>query len=165
MVSGEQQRDSVIHIHVFILPPIPLQSRLPHNTEHGFLNSGVSLPPPATWSILRRLWQSESVSCSIVSDSLQPLVYSPPDSSVHGILQARILEWAAIPFSQGSFWPRDRTPVSYISGKFFTVWATREAMAAEREKILASYGISVVPECNLWFLFQWLQGYAQRVKN
>ena len=46
--------------------------------------------------------------------------------SVHGILQARILEWVAIPFSRGFSWPRDRTQVSSIAGRFFTIWATRE---------------------------------------
>ena len=45
-----------------------------------------------------------------------PVDCSLPGSSVHGILQARILEWVAIPFSRGSFWPRDRTPVSCIAG-------------------------------------------------
>ena len=49
-----------------------------------------------------------------------------PSSSVHGILQARILEWVAISFSKGSYWPRDQTPVSCIVGRFFTSWATRE---------------------------------------
>ena len=44
-----------------------------------------------------------------------PLDYSPPGSSVHGILQARILEWVAIPFSRGSSWPRDRTRISCLS--------------------------------------------------
>ena len=53
--------------------------------------------------------------------------YRPPGSSVHGILQARILEWVAIPFSRGSSQPRDWTWVSHITGRFFTVWATREA--------------------------------------
>ena len=43
-----------------------------------------------------------------------PMDYSPPDSSVHGIFQARILEWVAIPFSMGSSWPRDQTLVSSI---------------------------------------------------
>ena len=47
-------------------------------------------------------------------------------SSVHGNLQARILEWVAIPFSRGSSRPRDWTPVSHIAGWYFTVWATRE---------------------------------------
>ena len=46
---------------------------------------------------------------------------SPPGSSVHEILQARILEWVAIPFFKGSFQPRNQTPVSCITGRFFTV--------------------------------------------
>ena len=44
----------------------------------------------------------------------------PMDYTVHGILQARILEWVAIPFSRGSSQPRDRTQVSHISERFFT---------------------------------------------
>ena len=51
---------------------------------------------------------------------------SPPGSSVHGVLQARILEWVAIPFSRGSSWPRDWTEVFHIVGRFCIVWATRE---------------------------------------
>ena len=49
-----------------------------------------------------------------------------PGSSGHGILQARILEWVAIPLSRGCSQPRDETQVSCIAGGFFTVWATRE---------------------------------------
>ena len=52
---------------------------------------------------------------------------SPPGFSVHRILQARILEWVPIISSRGSPWPRDWILVSYIAGRFFTVWATREA--------------------------------------
>ena len=52
---------------------------------------------------------------------------SPPGSSVHGILQARTLGWVAIPFSRGPSQPRDWTQVSFIVGRFFTIWATREA--------------------------------------
>ena len=51
---------------------------------------------------------------------------SPPGSSVHGILQARILEWVAIPFSRRSSLPRDWTWVSPMAGRFFTIWANRE---------------------------------------
>ena len=50
----------------------------------------------------------------------------PMDYRVHGILQARILEWVAFPFSRGSSQPRDWTQVSHIAGGFFTTWATRE---------------------------------------
>ena len=56
---------------------------------------------------------------------------SPPGSSVHGILQARILEWVAISFSKGSFWPRDWTQFSHIAGRSFNLWATREAHLTE----------------------------------
>ena len=54
--------------------------------------------------------------------------YSPPGSSVHGILQAKILEWVTIPFSRGSSWPRGETQFSCIAGGFFTIWASREAL-------------------------------------
>ena len=52
---------------------------------------------------------------------------SLPGSSVHGIFQAIILEWVAILFSRGSSQLRDRTQVSRIAVRFFTIWATREA--------------------------------------
>ena len=51
----------------------------------------------------------------------------PMDYTDHGILQARILEWVAFPFSKGSSHPRDWTQFSCITGGFFTSWATREA--------------------------------------
>ena len=53
---------------------------------------------------------------------------SPAGSSVHRIFQARVLEWVAIPFSRGSSQPRDRTQVSCIVSRFFTIWATREVI-------------------------------------
>ena len=49
---------------------------------------------------------------------------NPMDYTVHGILQARILEWVAFPFSRGSSQPRNRSQVSCIAGGFFTSWAT-----------------------------------------
>ena len=55
-----------------------------------------------------------------------PMNCDPPGSSVHGILQARILEWITISFSGGSSLPRDWTQVSYVAGRCFTIWATRE---------------------------------------
>ena len=51
-------------------------------------------------------------SCLTLCD---PMDYSPPGPSVHGILQARILEWVAVPSSRGSSWPRDQTQVSCVS--------------------------------------------------
>ena len=53
---------------------------------------------------------------------------SLPDCCIHGILQTRILESAAIPFSRPSSWPMDQTWVSHITCRFFMVWTTREAV-------------------------------------
>ena len=63
-------------------------------------------------------------SCPILCDSMD---CSPPGSSVHGTLQARILQWVAMPSSRGSSQPRDQTQVSCIVDRFFTIWTTREA--------------------------------------
>ena len=56
-----------------------------------------------------------------------PMDCSPPGFSVHGILQARMLEWVAISYSRGSSQPRNRTWVSCTAGRFFIDWAIREA--------------------------------------
>ena len=62
----------------------------------------------------------------VVSNSCDSMDYSLPGSSVHGILQARILEWVAISFSRVFFRPRNQARVSCIAGRFFTNWAMRE---------------------------------------
>ena len=79
--------------------------------------------------------KSESVTGSVMADSLQPQDYSPPVSSVRGILQARILEWVGILFSRGSSEPSDWTWVSCIAGRFFTIWVTRVAPSWPNELI------------------------------
>ena len=81
------------------------------------------------------LWVSvQTENCSVMSDSLQPLgLYS------HGILQARILEWAAYPFSSRSSWPRIRTGISCIAGRFFTSWAVSYSKDPESH-LLADLG-------------------------
>ena len=60
----------------------------------------------------------------MVSDSLP--AHGSPGSSVHGILQARILEWVAILFSRRSSWPRDQTQVSHVAGRFFAIGTTKK---------------------------------------
>ena len=50
-----------------------------------------------------------------------PMDCSLPGSSVHGILQARILEWVSMPFSRGSSRPRDQSQLSHVAGRFFTI--------------------------------------------
>ena len=65
-----------------------------------------------------------SQSCPTLSD---PMDCNLPGSSVHGILQARTLEWVAVSFSRESSQARDRTQVSRIAGGFFTIWNAQEA--------------------------------------
>ena len=72
------------------------------------------------------------VSCLTVCN---PTNCTPPGSSIRGILQARILEWIASPFSRGSSQLRDRNWVSRTAGRFFTVWVTREAPKQQQQLI------------------------------
>ena len=64
-------------------------------------------------------------SCPTLGDCMD---CSLPGSSVRGVFQARVLEWVAISFSIGSSQPRDRTWISHIVGRRFTIWATREVI-------------------------------------
>ena len=91
-----------------------------------------------------------SQSCPTLCD---PLDCSPPGSSVHGISQARILEWGAISFSRGPSRPRDQTRVSHIAGRRFTVWATREAHFVLRpyQNSLDMVLLQSLIVHNLWF--------------
>ena len=82
--------------------------RLTHNLSSAFL---LNFFPAATAA-------KSLQSCPTLCD---PIDGSPPGSSVHGILQARIREWVAVPFSKGSSQPRDRSQVSCIAGGFFTI--------------------------------------------
>ena len=80
--------------------------------------------------ILGEYWKACVCMCLVAQlcpTLCDPMDCSPPASSVHGILQARILEWVAMPSSKVSSQPRDRTQVSHIAGRFSTSWTTREA--------------------------------------
>ena len=72
--------------------------------------------------------ESESEVAQSCPTLCNPKDSSLPGSSVHGIFQARVLEWVANSFSRGSSRPRDRTQVSCTVGRCFTIWATREAL-------------------------------------
>ena len=74
---------------------------------------------------MKTKWKWKSLNC--VWLLMTPWTVYLRGSSVQGILQARIMEWIAVPFSRISPWPRDQTGVSCIAGEFFTSWATREA--------------------------------------
>ena len=93
---------------------------------------------------IKKRWQEYievTQSCPTFCD---PMGYSPPGSSLHGILQARVLEWTAISFSRGSSWPRDQTRVSRIPGRHFNLWATREALVDYTKKIFTTQIITIV---------------------
>ena len=83
-------------------------------------------------------------SCPTLCD---PMDYSLTGSSVHGILQARILEWVAISFSRGSSQPRNWTRVSCIAGRFFTNWAMRDQSPQEAQGSLV---IPHFPDLSPW---------------
>ena len=90
-------------------------------------------------------------SCLILSSSMD---WSSPGSSVHGILQARILEWTAIPFSRGSSQSRDQTWVSCIAVKFFTAWATRACCVRQYNIWMCVY-IYIYINTHIYTLFRW----------
>ena len=87
-------------------------------TEYDFFNFCLERDVICVYKVL--VTQSYPTLCDPVDCSL-------PGSSVHGILQARVLEWVDISFSKRSSQPRDWTQVSCIAGRFFTTWATGEA--------------------------------------
>ena len=91
-------------------------------------------------------------SCLTLCD---PMDCSPPGSSIHGILQARILEWVAMPCSRRSYQPRDQTTVFCTAGRFFISWATRETRMHQLKPTSQPMGIN--PTTTKWSLciLQW----------
>ena len=92
-----------------------LSTELPGKSLCSFFNS---------WNLTCEVAQSYPTLCD-------PMDCSLPGSSIHGIFQARILEWVAISFSRRSFQPRDWTHVSRIVGRRFTIWPTSEVSRGE----------------------------------
>ena len=109
--------------------------------------------------------------CRLLCD---PVVWSPPGSSVHGISQARILEWVAIPFTRGSSPPRDGTQVSCLAGRFSTTEAlgkpNKPLVRLEKKKRGYKLLISEMKE-GTWLQIPWTlykiikEYYAHKVDN
>ena len=104
-------------------------------------------------SMCLALWKESesevSQSCLILCD---PMDYSLPYFFIHGVFQARILEWVAILFSRESSQPRDQTLVSCMAGRFLTVWATRKPSFC-----LAKLGIFPnSSNFDLWYTKPWI---------
>ena len=100
-------------------------SSLPRNWTCVSCIAGGFFTVWATREALMLVYSEVAQSCPTLSD---PMDCSPPGSSVHGIFQARILEWVTISFSRRPSQPRDRTQVPRIAGRCFIVWATREVL-------------------------------------
>ena len=115
-----------------------------------------------THRLLNILKESESEVAQLCPTLCNPMDCSQSGSSVHGIFQARVLEWVAIAFSRGSSQPRDRTQVSRTAGRRFTIWATREAKFKLSGKSKATVGIdaslrgSFICRCPPATLRRWL---------
>ena len=76
----------------------------------------------------KQRWFCHFWGCLVMSNSLRPHGHSLPGLSIHGIFQARTLEWVSIPFSRGSSQARAWTWVFCIAGRLFTFWITREGL-------------------------------------
>ena len=107
-------------------------------------------------------WEAHTVCLKVkvkVAQSCLTLC-DPMDYTDHGILQARILEWVAFPFSRVSSHPRDQTQVSRIAGRFFTSWATRKPKNTEMSSLSLLQQIFSTQEPNWgllhcrWILYQ-----------
>ena len=108
-----------------------------------------------------------SESCSVMSSCLWPM-----DCIVHGILQARLLEYVAFPFSKGSSQPMNRTMVSFIAGGFFTNWVIREAHMIIHHLVLSCISLMVNGLGNLFmylfaifYFFFWMKYLFKSVAN
>ena len=99
------------------------------------------------------MWDLSSQKVNVKVTQSCPTLCDPMNCIVHGILQARILEWVAFPFSRGSSQPRNRTQVCCIAGGFLTSWATR---------IVPRPGIKPMPPAlRAWSLSHWTTGKFQ----
>ena len=116
--------EGLIRLHTtdMLLFPISLSFGFLPQCARGVLQWSASLDTSVVLVLLAQL-------CQALCDAMD---CGPPGSSVHEIFQARILEWVAISFSRGSSQHRDRTWVSCTAGRFFTDWATREALVRHR---------------------------------
>ena len=121
MGLSPQHHYHLLGAHGFPNTRAPHLSLNPYRCSHSKIWYYMHTWPVTKLGLSYPSWVSESP--SVVSDSLQPHeLYI-----LAWILQARILEGVAFPFSRGSSQPKDRIQVSYIAGGFFTSWVTREA--------------------------------------
>ena len=121
-ITASANKVATVHSPPRASPPhssLCLPTRVPASPDPGRISPPQRPPSPRCISVLLICVKALAAqSCRTLSDLKN---CSPPGSSVHGILQPRILEWAAMPFSRGYFQPRDRTRVSCTVGRSLTV--------------------------------------------
>ena len=120
----------------------------------GF-RSGGWLPPKEPQSLILPSIHAAVLAAQSCLTLYDPMDCSLPGSSVHGILQARILEWVVIPFSRGSSQPRNWTWVPCIAGRFFTIWATRQAQSMFQNGFI-SHSIKIRNPSFEYAIAEWL---------
>ena len=105
----------------FRISPVLQESSPPYPGQLPSLSRTASPvgPHPLNAEFPKTQWPQKVKVTQLWPTLCDPMDGSLPGSSAHGILQARILEWVAVPFSRGSSQPRDQTQVSHISGGFF----------------------------------------------
>ena len=140
-----------IHLSSVCTSKQSLSGRIPM-WEHEYL--------PIQFKI--KLYWKWKWNCSVVSDSLQS-----HGSSVHGIFQARILEWVAISFSRGSSQPRDWTQVSLIAGRCFNLWATtlhsHQILAGTKYKLPSEFiRVQWAPDTRVGILYEQSRKHVYR---
>ena len=115
----------VLHSHLYFLYELPIRILgLIHCFSLLVCENSLAVFYWAKGYVNLKFW---CVRCSVMPDSCDPIDCSPPGSTVHDTLQARILEWVAISCSRRFFQPKNRTLVSCIASGLFTNWALREA--------------------------------------
>ena len=161
IISAYVYAQSVSHVWLFATP-CTVTCQAPLSMEFSRLENRCELPFATLGDLLLNLlhWQANSLLLCHLGSLCDPMDSSSPGSAIHGIFQARILEWAAISFSRGSSQPRDRTCVSCIADRHFTVWATRETANIFVENLLFW---TLYENIKLWIKYSYPQG--QNVKQ